>query len=78
MSKNPVGRKPGYVPSESTRKMIGDARRGSVSSERKAIIINGVKYAYAKDAATELNLAVSTLRGRIRSTSEMWKGWYYE
>lgn len=77
MSKKPVGRPPGFVMSDSAKKLISAAHKGQPAANRRRISICGVEYASFKEASTALNIKNGTLRSRVLSQTQMWKEWTY-
>jgi hypothetical protein len=77
MSKNPIGRQPGYTVSDSTKALISASRKGSIPVNRQGVIIEGTIYESIRAASKALNINTSTISYRCLSLNARFKEWNF-
>ena len=77
MSKNPVGRQPGYTVAESTKALISASRKGSTPVNRQSVAIEGTIYESIRAASKALNINPSTVSYRCLSLNARFNEWNF-
>lgn len=64
--------------SEETKRKISEKLKGNKPGNMRQVEIDGVVYKSLTEATRQLNLSISTIKGRLKSTSDKFKGWNYK
>lgn len=64
--------------SEETKRKISEKLKGNKPSNMRQVEIDGVVYESLTEATRQLNLSISTIKGRLKSRSDKFKYWNYK
>lgn len=64
--------------SEETKKKISETLKGNKPNNMRQVEIDGVVYESLTEASRQLNLSLSTVKNRLKSTSDKFRDWYYK
>lgn len=64
--------------SEETKRKISEKLKGNKPGNMRQVEIDGVVYESLTEATRQLNLSISTIKGKLKSTSDKFKGWNYK